>query len=486
MYTIEMLTHYLQDLCDTLKDALCVTDAEGYCVLVNKRHADLTGIKKEEILGKRVQDLVHLGLFDTVINSSIVASGEPVSQVQQLSNGKTLLLDGYPMKNEQGKVLFVVTILRDITTLTKLRSELATQKELLETFQNLNAFDQSELKAPLVMQSKTMQRLCAEALAIAETDVTVLLLGETGVGKDVVARRIHRDSRRANAPFVKVDCGSIPENLIESELFGYAPGSFSGASRNGKAGLVEAASSGTLFLDEIGELPLPMQSRLLRVLQDFEVMRVGATSPKPVDVRIIAATNKDLEREVDRGRFRSDLYYRLKVAVLRIPPLRERKSDIQPLAESFLTYYAARCKKKLRFSASALEALCQHSWPGNVRELENTIQGVVATTQKHIVEAEDLFSIPRSTGGSANLDFRLPQIEGRSLKELMKDIEQTILTRGLEQYGSLTEMARHFKMDRSTIFRKVKEMERMGRAEKLIGHRGRPSKKEIERRKLGR
>ena len=485
MYTIEMLTHYLQDLCDTFKDAICVTDAEGICVLVNKRHADLTGIKKEDILGKRVQDLVHLGLFDTVINSSIVASGEPISQVQKLSNGHTLHLDGRPIKDAQGNVLFVVTSLRDITTLTALRSELATQKELLETLQN-NAFDQSELKAPLIMQSKSMQRLCAEALAIAETDVTVLLLGETGVGKDVVARRIHRDSRRARAPFVKVDCGSIPENLIESELFGYAPGSFSGASRNGKAGLVEAASSGTLFLDEIGELPLPMQSRLLRVLQDFEVMRVGATSPKPVDVRIIAATNKDLEREVDRGRFRSDLYYRLRVAVLRIPPLRERKTDIQPLAESFLTYYAARYKKKMQFSAGALEALTQHSWPGNVRELENTIQGVVATAHKTVVEAEDLFTIPRSSSGSSNFDFRLPQIDGRSLKDLMKDIEQTILTRGLEKYGSLTEMAKHFKMDRSTIFRKVKEMERMGRGEKLIGHRGRPSKKEIERREMGR
>ncbi|MBQ7617391.1 MAG: sigma 54-interacting transcriptional regulator, partial [Desulfovibrio sp.] len=343
------LADYLQDLCDTFRDALCVTDALGYCVLVNKRHADLTGISPSEILGKRVQDLVHHGLFDTVINSSIVQTGEEVSKVQKLSNGKTLLLDGHPVKDAEGQVLYVVTVLRDVTTLTELRSELATQKELLETFQNLNSFEKTELKAPLVMQSKAMQRLCAEALAIAETDVTVLLLGETGVGKDVVARRIHRDSRRSKAAFVKVDCGSIPENLIETELFGYAPGSFSGASKHGKAGLVEVASGGTLFLDEIGELPLPMQSRLLRVLQDFEVMRVGATSPKRVDVRIIAATNKDLEREVDKGRFRSDLYYRLKVAVLRLPPLRERKADVIPLAQSFLKYYASRYKKKLRF-----------------------------------------------------------------------------------------------------------------------------------------
>ena len=467
-----MLADYIQDLCDTFRDAICVTDALGYCVLVNKKHAELTGIAKDDILGKRVQDLVYTGLFDTVINSRIVDSGEEVSQVQKLSNGKTLILDGHPVKDKDGKVVFVVTTLRDITTLTQLRSEVITQKELLETFQNLNSFDKNDQKAPLIMQSKAMQRLCAESLAIAETDVTVLLLGETGVGKDVVARRIHRDSRRSKAPFVKVDCGSIPENLIETELFGYAPGSFSGASKNGKAGLVEAASTGTLFLDEIGELPLAMQSRLLRVLQDFEVMRVGATTPKTVDVRIIAATNKDLEREVDRGRFRSDLYYRLKVAVLHIPPLRERKADILPLAQSFLKYYASRYGKKMRFAPAALEAISKYVWPGNVRELENMIQGIVATSHHAVVEAEQLPLIGRSQphGQSSSVDFRLPSVDGLSLKEIMKEVEQTILMRGLERYGTIAEMAKHFKMDRSSIFRKMKEMEEKKQEKKNKSH----------------
>lgn len=458
-----VLAEYLEYLCEILDDAMCITDASGICVLVNKRHAEITGIKKEEILGKRVQDLVNLGLFDTVINPQIVKTRADVSEVQKLSNGKTIVLDGHPLKDDAGNVLYVVTILRDITTITSMRRELLRQNELLEAFQNLNALDKNTLKAPLVMKSRAMQELYHEVIAIAETDVTVLLLGETGVGKDVIARRIHAKSRRAKGPFVKIDCGSIPENLIETELFGYAPGSFSGASRHGKAGLVEAASSGTLFLDEIGELPLPMQSRLLRVLQDFEILRVGATIPKNIDVRVIAATNKDLKHEVDSGRFRSDLYYRLKVAVLGIPPLRERKADIQPLATSFLKYYAARYSKDLHFSEAALDCLMKHNWPGNVRELENMIQGVVATVQHSTVEAEDLPSIGRVHRTEiAGMEIPLPSLEDRPLKDIMKEVEQYILAKGLEKYGSISEMARHFQQDRSTIFRKVKEMEAQG------------------------
>lgn len=317
-----MLADYIEQLYDTFRDAVCVTDARGVVVLVNRRHSELTGIPKEDILGKRVQDMVQNGIFDVVLNAKVVNSGEKVASVQHLYNGRILILDGYPIKNDAGEVVYVVTIIRDITVLSELREEVTAQKELLETFQALNsdAAVPDAIQYPRVLQSQAMQRLYGEAANIARTDATVLLLGETGTGKDVMARHIHHLSGRADAPFIKVDCGSIPENLIETELFGYVPGSFSGASKNGKAGLVEAANGGTLFLDEVGELPMPMQTRLLRVLQDWEVLRVGATVPRKVDVRVIAATNKDLEKELERGSFRSDLYYRLKVAVLTLPP----------------------------------------------------------------------------------------------------------------------------------------------------------------------
>lgn len=458
MYTISMLADYIGELCDTFHDALCVTDREGVCVLVNRRHSELTGIPKNDILGQRVQDMVQSGVFDVVLNSRVVETGEDVSGVQNLYNGRTLLLDAHPVKDKMGRVVYVVTVIRDVTTLTRLRGEIALQRELLETLQSLSSSDRSSSRYPLVLQSKAMQVLYAEAAAIAETDATVLLLGETGVGKDVVARRIHRESRRASAPFIKVDCGSIPENLIETELFGYAPGSFSGASKHGKAGLVEAANTGTLFLDEIGELPMPMQSRLLRVLQDFEVMRVGATEPKKIDLRVVAATNKDLEREVARGAFRADLYYRLKVAVVHIPPLRQRRADICPLAESFLAYYAGKYRKQMRFSDEALEILRKYNWPGNVRELENLVQGIVATSKRAVIEPDDFkgIAVTPAEGGEA---CALPSLEGRSLKSIMKELEEAVLAKGLRHYGSISEMARHFQMDRSTIFRKVRAMQ---------------------------
>ncbi|WP_291332472.1 sigma 54-interacting transcriptional regulator [Desulfovibrio sp.] len=460
MYNPHMLAEYVEQLCDTFRDAICVTDREGIVTLVNKRHAELTGIAREKMMGSRIQDMVQNGIFDVVLNPRIVETGQKVSSVQNLYNGRTLLLDGHPVKDSTGKVAYVVTVIRDITALTELREEITAQRELLETFQNLSSEGASGNQYPRVVQSPVMQRLYAEASAIAETDATVLLLGETGVGKDVVARHIHRNSLRADAPFIKVDCGSIPENLIETELFGYVPGSFSGASKHGKAGLVEAASTGTLFLDEIGELPMTMQSRLLRVLQDWEVLRVGATVPKKVDVRVVAATNKELEREVAKGTFRSDLYYRLKVAVLNIPPLRSRRVDILPLAQSFLTFYGKKYRKSVNLSEEAKQVLQNHTWPGNVRELENLVQGLVVTCKHGLVGIRDLAGIrPLPPCESGEGQYALPSIEGRSLKSIMKEVETAVIEKGMQRYGSISELSRHFQMDRSTIFRKVKEIE---------------------------
>ena len=460
MYNPHMLADYIEQLCDTFRDAICVTDREGIVTLVNKRHAELTGIARDKMMGSRIQDMVQNGIFDVVLNPRIVETGQKVSSVQNLYNGRTLLLDGHPVKDATGKVAYVVTVIRDITALTELREEITAQRELLETFQNLSSEGASGNQYPRVVQSPVMQRLYAEASAIAETDATVLLLGETGVGKDVVARHIHRTSLRADAPFIKVDCGSIPENLIETELFGYVPGSFSGASKHGKAGLVEAASTGTLFLDEIGELPMTMQSRLLRVLQDWEVLRVGATVPKKVDVRVVAATNKELEREVAKGMFRSDLYYRLKVAVLNIPPLRSRRVDILPLAQSFLTFYGKKYRKAVNLSEEAKQVLQNHTWPGNVRELENLVQGLVVTCKHGLVGVRDLAGIrPLPPCESSEGQYELPSIEGRSLKSIMKEVETAVIEKGMQRYGSISELSRHFQMDRSTIFRKVKEIE---------------------------
>jgi len=458
-----MMNFSVEQLCDTFRDGLCISDREGVILFVNRKYSEITGIAKKDIIGKRVGSLVENGVFDVVLNPLVVRGRLPVTRVQNISNGRKLVLEGHPVFDLQGEVDYVVTFMRDVSTLSELREQLAQQKELLETFQRINNPDVSKLlKYPRNAHSQAMRKLYGEAETIAATDATVLLLGETGVGKDVLARRIHGASPRADKTFIKVDCGSIPEHLIETELFGYTAGSFSGASRGGKAGLIEAANEGTLFFDEIGELPLAMQSRLLRVLQDWEVMRVGATAPRPVDVRIVAATNKDLEKEVQKGRFRKDLYYRLKVVVLTIPPLRARAADILPLAHSFLDYYAGKYGRRITITPQAEEKLLAHSWPGNVRELENLMQGLVITCHKDAICCVDLPMpkvIPRETAPAAAPALNL---DGRTFKDIMRELEDTVIKAGLQRYGSITEVAKRFQVDRSTIFRKVKAWEKDG------------------------
>lgn len=458
-----MLNDYVKQLSETFRDGLCISDRNGVILLVNKTYSEITGIPSEEALGKSAATMVQNGVFDVVLNPEVVQGRQTVTRVQTLSNGHKLVLEGHPIFDAQGDVAYVATFMRDVTILLELREQLTDQKELLETFQRINNPDTGKiLKYPRAAHSQAMRRLYEEAETIAAADATVLLLGETGVGKDVLARRIHGGSPRAGKAFIKVDCGCIPEHLVETELFGYTAGSFSGANKGGKAGLIEAANGGTLFLDEIGELPLAMQSRLLRVLQDWEVMRVGATSPRSVDIRILAATNKDLEKEVKKGRFRKDLYYRLKVVVLTVPPLRTRQDDILPLAHSFLNYYAGKYGRRITLTHQAEQKLLDHSWPGNVRELENMMQGLVVTCNKDALGCADL------PIGKANSPETLPQgaaprnLDGRTFKEIMKELEDNVIKAGLKRYGSISEVAKKFQVDRSTIFRKVKAWGKSG------------------------
>ena len=462
-----MLQEYLDQLFDAFKEGICISDVEGTVVHLNRRHAEITGIPREEMLGHSVMEFVRRVMLDVVLNPEVMRTGQPATRVQTVSDGRKLILEANPVFDAQGKLVLCITFLRDVTMLSEMREQMSVQKELLEAFQQLStAGDAQELsrKTPKLFTSSAMIKLYGEVNTIAETDATVLLLGETGVGKDVIARRIHALSLRKNKTFIKVDCGSIPENLIETELFGYAAGTFSGASKTGKIGLIEAAAGGTLFLDEIGELPMPMQTRLLRFLQDWEIMRVGSTTPKQIDVRIVAATNKNLERAIARGEFRSDLYYRLKVAVIAIPPLRDRQADILPLARMFLRFYGSKYHRQLTFSEEAESLLLDYKWPGNIRELENLVQGLAVTSKDSVIRASDVpisgVAKPAASARRDGLDFEL---DGKTYKEIMKDLENKVLSAAMERYGSITEVARHFQVDRSTIFRKVKELEKEGK-----------------------
>ena len=450
----------IESILDVLSDGIYISDREGYTLKVNRMYEKLIGLKKEDLIGRRVQDLVKEGVFDVVLNPQIVKTGQPATSVQTTKKGQKLILNGHPIFDEEGEVVLVVTFVRDVTVMSQLREQIVSQKKLLEQLrtnvQYINA--ESIQRFPMNgFKSREMAHLGKLIEKIAATDATVLILGETGVGKEFFARSIHRASPRGDNTFFKLDCTTIPENLIESELFGYVAGAFSGASIKGKAGLCEMADQGTLLLDEIGELPLSMQGKLLRLMQDQEITPVGSTRVKKVNVRIIAATNRDLEKEIEQGRFRSDLYYRLRVAVLSIPPLRERREDIMPLANYFLEKYATKYRKERRFGPEIEGIFTGHHWPGNIREMENLIESVVVTCDRPVVETADFGScmLTESYDRKRNL-FETLDTRDKSLKEIVRDLEREILNGALEIHGSMAKVAELLKIDRSTIFRKLK------------------------------
>ncbi len=310
----------------------------------------------------------------------------------------------------------------------------------------------------LVLYSNTMMELVDVALRVAKVDSTVLICGESGVGKELLAKLIHDQSSRSLGPFVKINCGAIPENLLESELFGYEAGAFTGASKQGKLGQFELASGGTLFLDEIGELSLSLQVKLLRAIQEQEFVRVGGVKPRTVDVRFIAATNRDLEQMIRQGMFRADLYYRLNVIPVLVPPLRERKEDILPLVHHFQQKYTQKLKMEKTFAPEVLKIFLHYPWAGNVRELENIIERLFVTTSEKIVRVCDLPQNLVVTPGEANQTGGI-----MPLKEALLQTEQRLIEQALAVYGNTYKAAEALGIDQSTLMRKKARLkERFG------------------------
>lgn len=443
------LAAYMAEIMDVLSDGIYITDREGRTILVNRMYEQLTGLKRSDLADRLVTDLVEEGIFDVVLNPAIVKTKKPKTIIQTTKVGKKVILNGYPVLDSAGHVALVATFVRDITSLSKIKEQLAYQQELLERFNEVQCYSRREtVQRAFLFESRQMRNLLDLIDTLAVTDATVLLQGETGVGKDVLAKYIHEKSIRTDHGFFKVDCAAIPPSLVESELFGYDPGAFSGANTKGKPGFFEMAHKGTLFLDEIGELPLAMQVKFLRILQDREIIRIGATKVKKVDVRFIAASNRNLDDAVKEGSFRRDLYYRLQVAVVKIPPLRERKDDTLPLVRHFLAMFNAKYRKDLALTPETESALLDYGWPGNVRELKNLIHGLVIMLQKKWVDTADL---PPSMLIAPKEDA------DRSLNAIMANMERELLRNALQIYGSAAEVAVHFNVDRSTIFRKLKK-----------------------------
>ncbi len=475
------LLDQLTGIMDVLHEGICISNSEGVIIKMNPMYTRLAGVSPEAMLGKKVSflnskegifdapepnaELVQQekGYFKGPVSPVILRTKKPANGIQRRKGGEWNLLHGYPLFDEKGDVAMVVTFVRDISHLTLFsEQQMAYHKDIYDHFRKtINVIDSDQSNSTeLIIKSPKMESLWAQMKKVAQTDATVLVLGETGVGKGEIARQIHSMSRRCREVFFKADCASIPDNLIESEFFGYSKGAFSGANQEGKDGYFSAAEDGSIFLDEIGELPIMMQSKLLRVLQDQEIMQLGSLKPKKVDVRVIAATNVDLDKAVEDGDFRQDLYYRLNVSVLRVPPLRERVEDIMPLAQFFLKRYNMKYRRKIGFSEEASLLLLQHGWPGNVRELKNMIQGIVINCETDVIEPDDL---PRAVHRNAqkhcadSLVYSDVDVAGKTLKQITAKIERDILQRAFKEYGSLSKVGKLFKIDRTTVARKLKK-----------------------------
>lgn len=438
-------------------DGIYVADKHGNGVLVNKAYSRITGISPDDLLGKNMKEVVENGLVSESVTFKVLEEKKPIT-ISQIVNGKEVLVTGNPVFDQDtGEIAYVVTNMRDISELNRLKYELKksralTQKYLneIEDFKNKEIF-QLHLDG-IVAHDKEIIKVLKLAEKVAKVDSTVLLLGESGVGKEVLVKLLHKASHRSKNPLIKVNCAAIPANLLESELFGYEKGAFTGADQKGKPGLFEQANGGTIFLDEIGDMPFDLQAKLLRVLQEFEVTRIGGRQTIKVDVRVVSATNMNLEQMVREGKFRKDLYYRLNIVPIKIPPLRERKADIAPLAYFFLNKTNNRYQFTKRFHPDIIHFFEQYNWPGNIREMENLIERLVVTTDHDEIRIDDLPLTLLENGTNRKPDKL-------SLKEITENLERRIIKENLEIYKTTRKVAEILGMSQSTL---VKKMKRLG------------------------
>ncbi|WP_082234455.1 sigma-54 interaction domain-containing protein [Halobacillus massiliensis] len=452
---LKKFTRELDAIIENSYDGIYITDSKGVTWKTNSAIERITGIPKEYYLGKNVSSLMKRGILENSVTHRVVKQKRTVSLVQSNFQGKETLITGAPVFNEEGEVEKVVTNIRDLSELNELQAKLGEMNQLKEQYKReLDLLkNKPHTRNGMVIRSEPMRMVYDTAERMANVNATVLILGETGVGKDVLAEFIYKESTRSKeGQFIKINCGAIPRDLLESELFGYEKGAFTGASIKGKPGLFEMADKGVLFLDEIGELPLLLQVKLLRVLQEKEIHRIGGTSPRKVDVRIIAATNRNLKEMVVQGRFREDLYYRLNVLPISIPALRNRKDDILPLAETFLKEANKKYQMNKKIDASLNNFLYSYHWPGNIRELSNLLERLVITAPNERIGID---SLPNDYLGFKT-DLPAPG-SLLTLKEAAELGEKRVLKLAAEKYGSTYEIAKALESSQPTIVRKLKK-----------------------------
>jgi PAS domain S-box-containing protein len=445
----EFVNRQLNAILNSSSDGLWILDGKGEVLYVNKESEKLSGIKAEEVMAKTISQLLAEGLFDRAVTTEVLKTRRRATMLAQGKRTKrNLLLTGTPTFDENGEIALVVVNERDISLLNSLKRQLEESRSEAEKIKDelVGLSLQEQEHEEIVAESKAMDQVMTAAFKLARFDLAnILILGESGTGKGILAKWIHKNGKKDRKAIVQINCAALPESLLEAELFGYEKGAFTGANVKGKPGLFELAQNGTLFLDEIGDLPFSVQAKLLKYLDDREVMRLGGVKPRKIDCTIIAATNRDLEGIVHEKRFREDLFYRLNTFNIFVPPLRERSEDIFPLSVLFMKRYNERYGLNRKIGVMGLDALQAYSFPGNIRELKSIIKMAVILSETDLVDDMILKTVSKraekragimTSGTGKNLDDQILAVERDLLSAAMKHSHST---RGLSAYLGISQ-----------------------------------------------
>jgi len=452
---VKELNDELESIIESSSDGILVASPNKEILRFNTSSMFILNLPASDTISDIAQlPAKHCHYLSIVLDKAL--TGRQKASITYNTEGRDIAITANPQKDHKGNVHRVILNIRDMTELNQMKLEVEkTRDETVRYSAELQELRAKQIDITnLIARSTEMKKVVSLALRAGQHDVTVLISGESGVGKEIVAKLIQKVSTRARQPFVQINCGAIPDNLVESELFGYEPGAFTGAGKQGKPGLLETANHGTVFLDEIGEIPLILQVKLLRAIQEQVVYRVGGTKPVELDIRIIAATNKDLKEMVRQKLFREDLFYRLNVIHIHIPPLRERKEDIVPLANHFLQRFNAKYGCGWRMSPEVYTMFELYQWPGNIREMENYIERAVIMSDDEVISSRHISS-SISIGNTEDYRLRLDGI--MPLRQATEILERELVGRALASYQSTRKAAKVLGVTHTTVQRKIRQ-----------------------------
>lgn len=451
---VKKIEQEFYDILESMHDDFVIINKDGIIEKVLPNFEEMYGISEDEAVGKSVYEMEERKIFNPSIAVRVMKSMKRETVLQLTGVGKYLMCTAIPVFDKGGNINRIISFTRDVTKYEELKEEYNNLKETVGSYTTQLELLRKERSQniKIIGNSNETKKMIGMMEKIAKFDANVLLTGESGVGKTLFAEVIHYASKRQKFPFVTINCGAIPENLLESELFGYEKGAFTGASQEGKVGMIELADKGVLFLDEIGDLPLNMQVKLLKVIQDKKVTKVGGTKEKHIDFRLITASNKNMDELVKNNKFREDLYYRINVISINIPPLRDRKEDIFPLVTHYLNQFNKTYKVNHILSNKAVSCLERYDWPGNVRELANIIERLVITSEEYIINEDFLPEHIYTKNLTEKYD-----IKNKTLKEILENEERKVILESYKENKTTTALAKALGISQPSASLKLKK-----------------------------